>query len=282
MKKLLLLACASLIFTACGAVTEKVGGETKSGAGGKPQVGDAVLFKASAIAYNEGKIEKIEGTKYEIRSGSNIAKADAADIYALPKTGAKSDVQAGDIIAAFDNDLYWAGGEVKNVAGDVIEVEKASGGKLNVAPDKVIKVSGAATADIKQHIAAKTFEDAGKTKKPVLPKDWKPKKGEKIAAQWSFGSWHTAVVKNVNANNIDIDWQNGWSDGTVPSDKIAPVPTAAGAMPNVNDYVIIKPQSDTGDWKFATVTTVSGQEAEVKLADGKTQKLKIGDFIAMS
>jgi hypothetical protein len=270
------------MFSACGAVSEKISGESKSGAGDKPQVGETVLFKASAIAYNEGKVEKIEGGKYEIRSGSNIAKADAADVYAVPKAGAETDLKAGDIVAAFSNDIYWAGGEVKNVAGDVIEVEKASGGKLNVASDKVIKVSPTAVADIRQHIAAKAFEDAGKTKKPVLPKDWKPKKGEKIAAQWSFGSWHTAIIKNVNPNNIDIDWQNGWSDGTVASDKIAPIPTAADAMPKVSDYVIIKPQSDTGDWKFATVAAISGQEAEVKLADGKTQKLKIGDFIALS
>jgi hypothetical protein len=122
----------------------------------------------------------------------------------------------------------------------------------------------------------------GKRKSRCCLKNWKPKKGEKIAAQWSFGSWHTAIIKNVNTNNIDIDWQNGWSDGTVPSDKIAPIPTAADAMPKVSDYVIIKPQSDTGDWKFATVTAINGQEAEVKLADGKTQKLKIGDFIALS
>jgi hypothetical protein len=261
----------------CGAATQLAGGGDS-----KPQVGDTVLFKASAIAYNEGKVEKIEGSKYEIRSGSNIAKVDAADVYALPKSGAKADVKAGDIVAAFGNDVYWAGGEVKNVSSDLVEVEKASGGKLNVAHDKVIKVSPAATADIRQHIANKAFEDLGKTKKPVLPKDWKPKKGEKIAAQWSFGSWHTAIIKNVNANNIDIDWQNGWSDGTVATDKIAPVPSAANALPNVNDYVIVKPQSDNAEWKFATVTAINGQEAEVKFADGKTQKLKAGDFIALS
>ena len=92
----------------------------------------------------------------------------------------------------------------------------------------------------------------------------------------------TAIVKNVNANNIDIDWQNGWSDGTVARDKIAPYPTSDGAMPSVNDYVILKPQSDSGDWKFATVTAINGSQVEVKLADGKTQKLKVGDFIAMS
>lgn len=282
MKNLLLILCASVVLSACGgAAAEKpAGGETKSSA--KAQVGDSVLFKAGAVNYSEGKVEKVEGGKYEIRSGSNIAKADAADVYALPKEGAKADVKAGDYAVAFSRENYWAGGEVKDVTDDLIEIQTSTGEKINVAPDKVMKVSAAGTADIKKEIAIKAFEDAGKTKKPVLPKDWKPKAGEKVAAQWSFGSWHVAIIKHVNANNVDIDWQNGWSDGTVARDKIAAYPTAASQMPNAGDYVIVKPQSDISEWKFATVTSVSGNQAEVKFADGKTQKVSNTDFIAMA
>lgn len=43
-----------------------------------------------------------------------------------------------------------------------------------------------------------------------------------------------------------------------------------------------KPQSDISEWKFANVTTIKVQETELKFADGKTQKLKIGDFIALN
>lgn len=282
MKNLLLILCASVILSACGgaAAEKSVGGDTKAGA--KAQVGDSVLFKAGAVNYSEGKVEKVEAGKYEIRSGSNIAKADAADVYALPKEGAKADVKAGDYAVAFSREIYWTGGEVKEVSGDLIEIESATGEKMNVAPDKVMKVSPAATADIKKEVAIKAFEDLGKTKKPVLPKDWKPKAGEKVAAQWSFGSWHVAIIKHVNANNVDIDWQNGWSDGTVARDKIAPYPTAANQMPGVGDYVIVKPQSDISEWKFATVTSVGGGQAEVKFSDGKTQKVGSTDFISLS
>lgn len=274
--KTLILFAVLVILGGCGGAVTKLSGDSK------PQVGDTVVFKSSAVVYNEGKVEKVEGGKYEIRSGNNIAKADAADVYALPKAGEKSDVKTGDFVVAFSREIYWTGGEVKNVTADLVEVQPDTGAKLNVAPDKIIKVSPAAVADIKQSFESKAFEELGKTKKPVLPKDWKPKKGEKVAAQWSFGSWHVAIVKNVNANNIDIDWQNGWSDGTVAADKIAPYPTAANMMPKINDYVIVKPQSDTAEWKFATVTAVNGQEIEVKLADGKTQKVKNVDFIALS
>ena len=281
MKKILTVVCASLVLSACGAVTGKLTDLPNAG-GAKPQVGETVVFKTGAINYSEGKVEKLDGGKYEIRAGNNIGKADAADVYVLPKAGTKSDVKTGDFVVAFANEIYWTGSEVKNVTADLVEVEKASGGKLNVAPDKIIKVSPTAIADIKQNVETKAFDDLGKTKKPVLPKSWKPKSGEKIAAQWSFGSWHTAIIKTVTPNKIDIDWQNGWSDGTVGADKIAAYPNASDAPPKVGDYVIIKPQNDISEWKFATVTAINGTESELKLADGKTQKLKIGDFIAMN
>jgi len=287
MKKLLLLVCVSFFLTACGAIMEKTSGESKSNSesksgNGKAQVGDTVLFKAGPINYSEGKVEKIEGGKYEIRLKDSIAKPSVADVYALPKEGATTDVKVGDYVVAFNYDVYWEGGEVKNVTEDLIEVEKATGGKLNVTPDKIVKVSSAGIADIKQNIAAKAFEDLGKTKKPVLPANWKPKRGDKIAAQWSFGSWHQADIKHVNANDIDSEWKNGWKNGNVSKDKIAPYPSATSPMPKADDYVIVRPTNEISEWKFAIVTSVSGQEAEVKFADGKTQKLKAGDFIAMS
>jgi hypothetical protein len=289
MKKLLLLICVSLFLSACGAMTEKITGESRPDSepkpgsnSGKPQAGETVLFKSGPVNYSEGKVEKIEGVKYEIRSKDNIAKPNVGDVYALPKEGAKSDVKAGDFVVAYNYEIYWEGGEVKNVTDDLVEVEKASGGKLNVAHDKIVKVSPAAIADIKQSVEAKAFEDLGKTKKPVLPANWKPKAGDKIAAQWAFGSWHPADIKHVNANDIDIEWKNGWKNGNVARDKIAPYPTDASPMPKANDYVIVRPTNDTAEWKFAVVMSISGQELEVKFSDGKTQKVKVGDFIAMS
>ncbi len=255
---------------------------TKMTVDGKPKVGDTVVFKSSAILYSEGKVEKLEGGKYEIRSGNNIVKTDAADVYPLPAAGTKSDVKAGDIVIAFSREVHWSGGEVKNITAEIVEIEPVSGQKLNVPHDKMIKISPAAIADIKQNMEKRGFDDAGKTKKPVLPKDWKPKRGEKVAAQWSFGTWHVAIVKNVNANDIDLDWQNGWSDGSVAKDKVAPYPGAANAMPKVNDYVIVKPVNETAEWRFATVVAVSGQEAEVKFGDGKTQKLRNTDLIGLA
>lgn len=285
MKKYLLIIALGLFLTACGATVGKQGGnsaKTESGSGEKPQAGETVLFKTGPVNYAEGKVEKVEGGKYEIRSKDNIARPDAADVYRLPEAGAKIDAQPGDFVAAFNYEIYWEGGEVKNISDDVIEVEKASGGKLTVARDKIVKVSPAAVAAIKQAVSAKAFEDAGKQKKPVLPAGWKPKQGEKVAAQWTFGTWHVAVIKHVNANNIDIDWQNGWSDGTIAKDKVAPYPTAANPMPNVGDYVIIKPQNDISAWTFAIVMAANNQEIEAKSADGKTQKVKNTDFIPMS
>jgi hypothetical protein len=58
MKKLILLVCASLMFSACGAVSEKISGESKSGAGDKPQVGETVLFKGRRLLITKAKSRK--------------------------------------------------------------------------------------------------------------------------------------------------------------------------------------------------------------------------------
>jgi hypothetical protein len=271
----ILVLAATAFLVGCGGA---IGGS----AGNAPKVGDNVVFKASATVYSEGKVEKIEGGKYEIRTGSNIAKADAADVYPMPSAREKSDFKAGDLVVAFQRETYWAAGEVKNVLGDVIEVEPVSGTKINAGHDKVIRVSPSAVADIKQSIEKKGFEEIGKSKKPVLSKDWKPKRGDKVAAQWSFGTWHVAIIKNVNANNVDIDWQNGWSDGSVGLDKIAPYPSAATTPPAIGAYVIVKPPTDAQEWKFATVSSVSGDEIEVKFADNKAQRIKKADIIVLA
>lgn len=260
---------------ACGNVGGSLAGDSK------PKVGDTVVYKTSPIVYAEGKVEKVDGGKYEIKTGDNIAKADAADVYTIPKAGAGTDLKPGEVAVAWSRESYWAGGEVKNVTADVVEIEPVSGSKINAPHARVIRVSPAAAADIKQAVEKKGFEELGKAKKPVLPKDWKPKKGDKVAAQWSFGTWHVAIIKNVNANNVDIDWQNGWSDGSVAVDKIAPYPRENAEMPAVGGYVIVKPQSDTQEWRFAMVLSLSGTEADVRFGDGKAQKVSRGDLIAL-
>ena len=57
MKKLLTLVFASVLFTACGAVSEKISGESKSNSESKSgstkaQAGDTVLFKSGPVNYS--------------------------------------------------------------------------------------------------------------------------------------------------------------------------------------------------------------------------------------
>src|SRR5690348_5079440 len=131
MKKNLLIFLLGMFLTACGMVGGKDASAPRNETGGaKPHVGETVVFKWNGANYSEGKIEKIDGNKYEIRSGDYIAKPDAADVYAMPKTGARADDKTVDFVAVYSNNLYWAGGEVKAVSDSIIEVEPAPGNKI--------------------------------------------------------------------------------------------------------------------------------------------------------
>ncbi|MEO6390744.1 MAG: DUF4537 domain-containing protein [Pyrinomonadaceae bacterium] len=291
MKITLLVALLAFGMLACGSSKTANDGSTSSGdpkpgtTSTKPKVGDTAVYKFSPQGYVEGKVEKIDGSRYEFKYGTSIEKVDADDVHPLPAAGAKADVKAGDIVVARDRDRdnYWAGSVVKNVTPDLIEVENIDNGKVSsVSHEKVIKVSPASAAEFKKYGEVKAFEKMATSKALVVPPGYKPKVGEKVVARWEASSWYPGVVKSVTGTDAMIDWPS-FPDSKVSIDRVAPFPKAEGAtMPKVDDFILVRPASETSSWSFARVVSVSGQTMEVKFADGKSSSLKAGDFIALS
>jgi exosome complex RNA-binding protein Csl4 len=53
-------------------------------------------------------------------------------------------------------------------------------------------------------------------------------------------------------------------------------------LPKQGDFVLVRPADDKGQWYYAQVTSVSGQTAEAKLADGKTRSIKADEYLALN
>jgi predicted small lipoprotein YifL len=288
MKRALLLILLASGLAACGPKGSTngplSGGDANQKAeSAKPKIGETAVYKFSPQGYVEGKVEKIEGSRYEFKYGTSIEKVDSVDVHPLPAAGAKADVKAGDIVVAFSHDTYWAGSTVKSVTDDVVEVENLDDGKVSsVAHEKVVKVSPAAAAEFKRYGEKKAFIKTASSKRLVVPAGYKPKAGEKVVAQWGSESWYPGVVKSVTGDDALIDWPS-FPDSTISIDRVAPFPKAEGAiMPKANDFILVRPDNESFNWDFAQVTSVSGQEMEVKLADGKTKTVKAGNFVSLS
>lgn len=289
MKKLLFVMLLAVSLTGCGMMSKADGTKTDGtkvteDTNSKPKVGETAVRKFSPQGYVEGKVEKIEGSRYEVRYGTTIDKVDAVDVYALPKQGAKVDVKAGDVVVAYERESYWPGCTVKSVSDDIVEVEIIDSKRtMSVPHEKVIKISPAGAAEFKKYGEKKAFEDMAKSKKPTVPAGYKPKVGEKVLAKWSTSSWYPGVVKSLTANDATVDWPS-FSDSTVAFESILPFPKTGSATgsPKAGDFVLVRPASDTSGWDYAQVTSVNGQDVEVKFSDGKTATAKAGDYVPLS
>jgi hypothetical protein len=287
MKKFWLIIAASILLAACGGAgtgTNSAGGDAPAKAA-DVKVGDTVVFKFSQQGYVEGKVEKIEGSRYEIKYGTSTDKVDSVDAHPLPKAGEKASVQAGDVVVVREREAYWPGSIVKNVSPDIIEVEVIENGRqLSVPHEKVIKVSPAAAAEFKRYSTEVGFMKEAKSKRPKAPAGYKPKPGERVVAEWSAGAWWVGEIINVSNDKAKIKWPASFPDSELAFDKVMPYPKAetAKTLPKQGDFVLVRPADDRGQWHYAQVTSVTGDTAEVKLGDGKTRSVKADQYLALN
>lgn len=286
MKKLWLIVAASLLLAACGggAGTNTASSEAGSGAA-SPKVGDTVVYKFSQQGYVEGKVEKIEGSRYEIKYGTSTNKVDSVDVHALPKAGEKANIQAGDVVVARVRDAYWPGSIVKSVSPDVIEIEVIeNGSSISVPHEKVIKVSPSAAAEFKKYATQVGFIKEAKSKRPNAPAGYKPKAGERVVAEWSAGAWWVGEVVSVSGDKAKLKWPASFPESELAFDKVMPYPKAetSTTLPKQGDFVLVRPADDKGQWHYAQVTSVSAQSAEAKLADGKTRPVKADQYLLLN
>lgn len=285
MKKLYVVIVLLCGLTGCSMASKTESAESGSTAAKAAQplaVGDSAVFKFSRQGYVEGKIQSIDGTRYKILYGQSTQTVDAMDAYALPKTGAKAEVKPGDIVVAYRRDSYWPGAEVKSVNGDVIEVQViADGDTLNVPNEKIVKINAAAAAEFKQYGQEVAFLKAAKDGRPHAPAGYQPKAGERVVAEWTDKTWYIGDVVTASSRKAKIKWPASFPQSELVLEKVLPYP-APNATPNVNDFLVVKPERETSAFVYGQVTSVNGGTVAVKLADGKTRTVKQGDFYLLN
>lgn len=285
MNKLLTIILTGIFSIACGTSSGGIAPNgTTTTAEAKPKPGETVIFKVSREGFGEGAIESVNGAQYVIRYGDSTVNKEESDVYTLPKGGATvSTVKAGEMVAAKieSGGKYWAGAEVVSANGDVIEVrDLLHGTTANLAPDKIVAVRPAAAADLQKLKAENDFKRRANSARPRAAAGWKPKPGERVVAEWSPNSWWNGTIGEIKGDKAVIKWGGSFKDSELGIDRLVPYPkTDAGAMPAADSYVLVKPDSDSGQWFYAQVT---GGTGEVKFPDGKTRTVKPGEFIALN
>lgn len=282
-----MIILAGFLFAGCGGLKTGNSSNTATTADSeKPKVGDIVVAKWAPGAFYEGKIEKIEGTKYTVAwlDKSNPTPVDSVDVYAIPRAGSKPDVKGGDLVLAkTSSGTMWNGAEISSVEGGVYKVKVTAGAtSANVPPEGIIIVSGANAADLKDKAGATDFLKEAQKGKISVSGDYKAKKGDKVLAEWTVNTWYSGVIDNVSGSNIYVAWDDNSKPSAVNSSKVTPLPTAADKeMPKASQYLLIRPDSGS-KWDYAQATTINGTSVEAKLPSNQTKTVKAGDFVLLN
>ncbi|MDH3495020.1 MAG: hypothetical protein OEM82_15825 [Acidobacteriota bacterium] len=288
---IILLGSITVFILGCGFIGEKAGEEppadpTTSAETPKHSVGDTVVAKWTTNSFYEGEIESIDGSKITVKweDGSNPTKVDDSDVFALPKSGAKPEVEVGDIVLAkTGSGSYWNGAEVTKIDGDAYEVKTVeSGATSNVSGAKIITVPDAVAANLKQKAGSTEFAKEAHAKKPEAPAGFKPEKGEQVLAEWSTNSWWAGKVEKSGGTKTTVAWDDGSKPSEVDTAKVIPFPTAKDSkMPEADQYLLIKPSSGS-KWIYAQVTAVGDTDVDVKTGTGESRKVKAGEFVLLN
>lgn len=293
MKIVLLIALSAFLFGGCDMLTSKKAEENKANETkevvkekAKMKVGDTVVAKWSSGSFYEGKVESVDNTKIKVAwlDGSSPGDVDTIDVYEIPASGSKPEVKVGDmVLAKTGTGTVWSGAEITGIEGDVYKVQAVGGASVvNVPAEKMIKISAATAADFKDKASATDFLKEAQTHKPTVPADFKPKKGDKVVAEWTTNSWYSGKIDSISGSKITVAWDDGSKPSAVDSGKVVPQPSATGReMPKENQYVLIKPDSGS-KWEFAKAGAAEGTGFEAKRSNGQTKTVKAGSFILLN
>lgn len=288
MKSYLMIFTVAIFAFGCGSVAttkvENTPAKPEEKPAGTIAVGDTVVAKWTQNSFYEGKVETVSDAKIRVKwsDGSSPTDVDRADVFQLPKAGAKPDAKVGEIVLAkISTGSYWNDAEIASLDGDVAAVKTNDGRTTNVSLEKIIKIPAAVAANFKDRAKTNDFLAEAQTKKPAAPAEYKPKTGEKVLAEWSTNSWWQATVQKVSGDRATVAWEDGSKPSELGPGKIVPMPTAKAEAPKSGQFLLVKPKSGS-KWEYARTTSAKDGSVEIAVADGTSRTVKAGEFVVLN
>lgn len=288
MKKIFLLGLLAIILTGCNMLSPKETAEsnkqTESKTTAKFNIGDTVVAKWAQNSFYEGKIETVSDAKIKVKwsDGSSPTEVDVADVFTLPKAGAKPEVKVGEIVLAkVASGSYWNGVELTGINGEVYAVKLDNGQTSNISAEKIIKIPADVAANFKQKNETNDFIKEAQTKKPTRPTGYKPKEGEQVLGEWATNSWYQAKVQKISGDKATLAWEDGTKPSEISLEKVLPMPDGKVEMPKDNQFILAKPESGS-KWIYAQTVSAKDGKIEIKSTDGKARTIKASDYILLN
>jgi hypothetical protein len=257
----------------------------------KPVAGDPVIARWGPALWAEGRVTSIDDGINEAKiawiDGSSPSSVAIADVFQIPNAGATIVVRPGDYtLVKSSTDHWWSEAEIKEVNGTVVKARIINGGEIvNLPGEKILVVTDAIAADIKDSADRQKFLDTAHEHRPAAPEGYTPNVGDHILGEWTTNAWYGGRVKSVADGKALVVWENGMSPDRAAFERIVPFPTAAGAgqAPEIGNYVLLKPTGGNpkAAWIYGQVMAVSSPGIEAKSMDFGTHEYARGEFITL-
>jgi hypothetical protein len=257
----------------------------------KPVAGDPVIARWGPALWAEGRVTGIDNGINEAKiawaDGSSPSSVAIADVFQIPNAGGAILTQPGDYtLVKSGTDHWWSEAEIKEVNGTVAKARIINGGEIvNLPGEKIITVTDAVAADIKDSADRQKFLDTAHERRPSAPEGYTPNVGDHILGEWTTNAWYGGRVKSVTDGKALIVWENGMSPDKAVFEKIVPFPAATGSgqEPEIGDFVLLKPTGGNpkAAWVYGQVTSVSSRGIEAKSMDFGTHEYARGEFITL-
>jgi len=257
----------------------------------KAAIGDAVIARWGPALWAEGRVGSFNESGSEARvvwadESESPSFVDVVDIFPSPKPGDPVPVEPGDYtLVKGGTDEWWTAAQVREVNGSVVKAKMINGGEIvNIPAEKVLTVSEAVTADIKDQADRQACMDKAHEHRPIAPTGYTPKVGDRILGEWTTHAWYGGKIKSISGDAAVIVWENGMTPDDAPFEKIIPFPTVADASVahGVGDFVLVRPSNGNpkAAWLYAQVTAVNGAGIEAR-SDDATRDYKAGDYVVL-
>jgi hypothetical protein len=252
--------------------------------GDKIKVGTVVLAPYTKLSYYEGTVTEL-GDKATIKWSDNTkpGQVDASKLMNIPKKDQDPGVAKGDfvLVKSSSTSTHWSGGEVEEV-GDKITVKFCyDGHKKEMRKHEVVKAPAEIVDGLRDQAARSLFDrQARAAGHAESPKFWKPRVGLNVLAIWGLSSYYEGKVTGVTGGKYVVSWEgSSFKPSTLDASKVSPMPLGAkGTIPQIGNFVVMRPSYKGGMWSFGQVKKVSGRQIEVKLSDGKIKTVEPNDY----
>jgi len=233
--------------------------------------GDAVVVETARATFVEGVVLRTGKSRMTIETAGESKEVDPGNVYALPNEPAA--LPEGAFAICRFGEHKWLGCRIERRDSGRVSVVSEDGEKIDLEATALLKPSSMTELNLRQGFdqAAKrrAFVDGAKEAgRPVVPKGWSVRPGDRVLVQTSEG-YRSAKVQRVRKGQVIVQVDGEGKDvrGVTKAEVFPQPPQAFNA--SSSSYACLRPPTGEPVWPIVKIEGSADQKVTVSDASGR-------------